>query len=527
MSSRPPASPSNPPGQPPAPGSGPEPGPPLAELRGVGAQLGGRALLSGVNLRLERGEALLLSGPNGGGKTSLLRLLAGEIAPTVGERVYGLGGQIQRSAVQARRRLALVGPDAEAFYLTRDWEQSVRDVLLAGLSGERLRLWEAGAPDLARLAEVAGAVGLTELLDRDVRSLSHGQRRRCLLGRALMPAPELLLLDEFTDGLSPAARAELGAALRRLWEGGVALVLATHRPEEAPALPWRRLEVRGGRVRVPAADELGGGKGEASRPTEVNCAAPPALPAAEPLPAPPLSSPQTLVLLERAEVYRNGHRALGPLTWRWERGQHWLVTGENGSGKSTLARLIAGEFHPALGGQVQRSFLPRDLLEERRRATGLVSAELGIRQRRDWDARAALASAFSGTEGPGAPTPALTPAQTRDLQAWAERLGVTELLDRPVETLSQGQWRRVLLARAVLHRPILLLLDEGLDFLDEGSRARFLAELPGLIASGTHLLVVAHRPEDAPAGLTHHLRLAGGRAVYAGPRAPDRPFDQP
>ena len=220
---------------------------PLVELRDVTVRAGGQTLLEHVDLRLERGEALRLAGPNGGGKTTLLRLLAGEIAPTSGERVYGLGGTVQRSAVRARRSLSVVGPDAETFYLTRDWTQTVRDVLLAGFEGDMLRLWEPTAEALARLREVAALTEVANLLERDFRTLSHGQRRRVVLARALMPDPELLLLDEFTDGLSAGARESLGHVLRDVHASGVALVLATHRPEEAPCCPGARCGWRAGR----------------------------------------------------------------------------------------------------------------------------------------------------------------------------------------------------------------------------------------------------------------------------------------
>ena len=480
---------------------------PLVELQDVTVIAGGRTLLSGVNLRLERGEALRLAGPNGGGKTTLLRLLAGEVAPVRGARVYGLGGAAQRSAVRARRTLNVVGPDAEAFYLTRDWAQTVRDVLLAGAEGEALNLWAATPQRQARLEQVAALTGLHALLGRDFRTLSHGQRRRTLLARALMPQPEMLLLDEFTDGLSAQARAELGAVLRRVQASGVAVVLATHRPEEAPDLPWRTLQVEGGRV------------GEAT-------ALPRQARQVFPLPRPPFhtaaahTAPATpLVRLTDATVYRNGHRALGPLSWTWETGQHWLVTGENGSGKSTLARLIAGELHPALGGTLERPFLSRDTLEARRRAVGLVSAELGVRQRfhlsgGEWTGRDVIGSAWHGTEGF---TPELPPEQAEQVEVLAARLDLLDLLEHDTRTLSQGQLRRLLLARSVIHAPTLLLLDEGLDFLDAASRDRFLALLPDLARAGTHLLVVAHREDDAPPGLTHHLHLGGGRVEFSRP----------
>ena len=185
-------------------------------------------------------------------------------------------------------------------------------------------------------------------------------------------------------------------------------------------------------------------------------------------------------------VYRNGHAALGPLSWTWQAGQHWLVTGENGSGKSTLARLIAGELGAALGGTVERPYLAasgqRDLLSTRRRTIGLIGAEVGIRQRRDWTGADILASAWDGTEGFA---PDLTPAQADAVQHLAARLHLQDLLPRTADTLSQGQLRRLLLARAVLHAPKLLILDEGLDFLDTDHRQRFLALLPEL-ARGWH-----------------------------------------
>ncbi|WP_022799694.1 ATP-binding cassette domain-containing protein [Deinococcus ficus] len=468
---------------------------PLVALSGVQIVAGGRTLLSDVTLSVGPGEALRLAGPNGGGKTTLLRLLAGEVAPVRGERVYGLEGGQQRSAVRARRQLSVVGPDAEGFYLTREWAQTVRDVLLAGAHGEVLNLWTPDGAALARVGEVAALVGLEALLDRDVRTLSHGQRRRAMLGRALMAAPELMLLDEFTDGLSERARADLGELIAALHARGTAVVLATHRPEEAPPLPWRTRWVDGGQV------------------TDVPALSPAPSPALAPLPVPRRDA-RPLAVLDRATVYRNGHRALGPVTWTWAPGQHWLVTGENGSGKSTLARLIAGELHPALGGNITRPFLARDRLAERRQAVGLVSAETGIRQRRDWTGRDVIGSAFAGTEGFAPP---LTTIQAAQVDALTGALHVTDLLDRSAEALSQGQLRRLLLARAVVHRPTLLLLDEGLDFLDAATRARFLGLLPELTAGGTHLLVVAHRPKDAPPGLTHHLGLEAGQIAFCRP----------
>ena len=419
-------------------------------------------------------------------------MLRGELSPSQGRRRYVLGGQERTSAVRAMKSLALVSPEQEAFYLTRDWVQTVADVLLSGYSGDTLRLWEAEPEALERLDEVASQLQLTALLERDFRTLSHGFRRRALLGRALMPRPAALLLDEFTDGLSIQARSELRGVLEGVSAQGVAVVLVTHRPEEAPALEWRHAHIEAGTLTLDVPPPP-----RSERPARFALGS-------------PIQPGEVLVQLENAEVYRNDQHALGPLSWTWHSGQHWLITGENGSGKSTFARLVAGEFHAALGGSVTRPFLRRDLLSERQRRIGLIGAEIAIRQRRGWTGLEVIGSAFGGTEGFAHP---LTEEQRQRVVQLAGRLGAADLLTRPADTLSQGQLRRLLLARALIHRPRLLILDEGLDFLDAASRAGVMDLLTERMRLGTHLLVIAHREEDAPVGLTHHLRLEAGKIV--------------
>ncbi|WP_424951665.1 ATP-binding cassette domain-containing protein [Deinococcus sp.] len=480
------------------------PAPPLVRLEAVSVNQGGVPVLTDIDFELHPGEAWLLTGPNGGGKSTLLGLLRGELSPSSGTRRYFLDGQWRTSAVRALRSFALVSPAQEAWFLTRDWAQTVRDVLLAGLHGEMLRLRVPDAAALTRLAEVARLTGVGGWLDQDFRTLSHGQRRRSLLARALMGRPRALLLDEFTDGLSVQARAELRGVLEVVAAQGVALLLATHRPDEAPALKWRHLRITDGTVseETPPITSV--------RPAVSTSHSLPSWVGTLPLPA---SRTAPLVTLEAATVYRNGQHALGPINWTWREGQHWLVTGDNGAGKSTLARLIAGEFFPALGGRVVRHFLPRDLLSERRKSIGVVGAELAIRQRRAWSGFAVIASGYSGSEGFA---PALTPAQMQRVHTLAARLDVTDLLPRSADTLSQGQLKRLLLARAALHSPTLLLLDEPLDFLDAAAQAAVLALLEDVRAAGTQLLVIAHRAEDAPPGLTDHLHLSGGRILSGG-----------
>jgi heme exporter protein A len=174
--------------------------PPMLVLNGLRCERGGRALFAGLSLALAPGEALLLRGANGTGKSSLLRQLAGllEAAP----------GMIRRAT-----RLAYLGHDNG---LKR--EESVR---------QSLSFWQAvqggGAfePALAQL-------GLTDLIDIPVRLLSQGQKRRVALARVLASGAPLWLLDEPTVGLDAGSVAALAAAMRAHRAHGGAIVAATH-----------------------------------------------------------------------------------------------------------------------------------------------------------------------------------------------------------------------------------------------------------------------------------------------------------
>ncbi len=189
---------------------------PLVRLSG--AAIGyGRPLLSGIDLTISPGEFLAVVGPNGGGKTTLLRTLLGTLPPLD-------GGREGRTSLQ-------VGyvPQREA--VDPLWPLSAGDVVLMGRvrrAGPGRRL---GAADreVSRLS--LERVGLPELWNRSFRTLSGGQRQRVLIARALAAEPDLLALDEPTSGMDPAAELAAMDLLRDLHRGGLSVVMVSHRLE--------------------------------------------------------------------------------------------------------------------------------------------------------------------------------------------------------------------------------------------------------------------------------------------------------
>ena len=201
------------------------------QLRQVEAWLGPRPVFTDLSLDLHLGEHTVVLGPNGSGKSSLIKLLSRELYPVVKPgselRIFG---DTTVNLWDLRSRIGLVSSDLQAGYVG---SVPAEQVVLSGFFGSvgigRSQL----ATDAQRekVAELMRELGLEALQGRPFRQLSDGQRRRLLLARALVHNPEVLVLDEPTNGLDLRARHQLLETLRRLAQAGTTLLLVTHQIE--------------------------------------------------------------------------------------------------------------------------------------------------------------------------------------------------------------------------------------------------------------------------------------------------------
>lgn len=195
----------------------------LLTVEGLSAGYGGAPVLTGVAFDVGAGERVGVLGPNGGGKTTLFRVLLGELEPLAGR-------------VAAPSRLGVV-PQTERSRL--DFPVSALDVALMG-SIARLPWWRRpGRAERARAKEALAAVGLAERAGATFGDLSGGQRQRVLVARALVQDARVLLLDEPFTGLDAASAERLEALMRTLAAEGRALLVATHDVDQA--LAWDRV----------------------------------------------------------------------------------------------------------------------------------------------------------------------------------------------------------------------------------------------------------------------------------------------
>ncbi len=193
------------------------------ETRGLHKRYGAVHALRGIDLTVWRGEMFALLGPNGAGKTTLFSILATLLKPSAGEAcVLGFDTVRERAAVRQRMGIVFQEPALEG-------KLSVRDNLLLmglfyGLSMRDAR---------ARASELLATLGLGEVAAREAAKLSGGQKRRVELARALVARPEVLFLDEATQGLDVDARRQFWGEIRRYVGNGGTVFLTTHYMDEA------------------------------------------------------------------------------------------------------------------------------------------------------------------------------------------------------------------------------------------------------------------------------------------------------
>ena len=206
----------------------------LLSARGLVFEAGGGRLIDGIDLDIRAGARLAIMGANGAGKSLLLRLLHGLIAPGAGE-IRWRGRPLDR---EARRAQAMV------FQRPVMLRRSVRANLRFALAARGI----AGAERAARQAEAVARARLADLAHRPARVLSAGEQQRLAVARALACAPDLLFLDEPTASLDPASTHSVEALIREAQESGVAVAMVTHDAGQARRLADEVAFLDAGRV---------------------------------------------------------------------------------------------------------------------------------------------------------------------------------------------------------------------------------------------------------------------------------------
>lgn len=478
----------------------------LLSLSGGVARAEEVRLVHPLNITILKGENVAVVGRNGAGKSLLVDTLLGRYPLREGSVEYDFSPSPSNAVYENVQCITFrdVYGSAEANYCYQlRWNAHEQE----------------GAPTVA---EVLGTVddecgkllslfGIEGLVDELVVALSSGELRKLQIVKALLRRPRLLVLDNPYIGLDASSRRLLDEALGRLAaSGALQMILVLADPARVPSFIESVVMVEERRVVGKFSREefllSMGGSG--------------AHPAVDNLDGSVLSiasfeddySGEELLSMNNVTVRYGQRSILRDFSWCVKRGEVWALSGKNGSGKSTLLSLVCADNLQSYACDItlfgRRRGTGESIWDIKKRI-GYVSPEMHRAYLRNLPVIEIVASGLHDTIG-------LYRRSSREQMErclrWMELFGIAHLCDRSFLKISSGEQRLVLLARAFVKCPQLLILDEPMHGLDPENRARAKAVIEAFSRlDGKSVVVVSHFEEDFPSMLTHRLALCAPR----------------
>ena len=456
-----------------------------------------------VDLELKPREHVAIVGPNGAGKSLLVDMMTGKSPLLSGSIAYDFRPSPTSSVYENIKYIAFRdtygGADANYYYQQRWNAHDQEEVPLV-----RDLLGPVEHPEATdRLFEL---FRLGPLLDKPVILLSSGELRRFQLVKSLLTVPRILIIDNPFIGLDAPTRTLLTDLLGQLAAyGNLQIVLVVSADRDIPSFVAHVVPMAGKAVGAKVEREaylqgrvpLSGGLSDAlaDRIREL------------PYVHADYASDE-VIRLRRVSIRYGERTILRELDWVVRRGEHWALSGENGAGKSTLLSLVCADNPQSYACDISLFGRRRgsgESIWDIKRHIGYVSPEMHRAYRKNLPALDIVASGLQDSIG------LYRRPKAEDLDTcrwWMDIFGIADLCDRPFLTLSSGEQRLCLLARAFVKDPELLVLDEPLHGLD----ARHRAQVRGIIEAfcrrkNKTLVMVTHYEEELPPCIDHRLHL--------------------
>jgi molybdate transport system ATP-binding protein len=516
----------------------------LISLEDITLQIGGKNFFQHTSWEIQKHENWAIIGSTGSGKSLLAKAIAKRCSITHGQIQYFLEAEDPgKSRPYPYPDEVLVFSSEEhrnfmkpyAAYHQARWQSfegedvpTVREILLPDWANEK-----PGGPNEAdsealvslrrRLEEIAGSLKIEQLLDRKILHLSHGESRKALVARLLLRSPSLLILDDPYTGLDRQSRAALAETIHTIIASGTQQILYIGtRFEDIPSGIDKFLIVKNHAI------DFQGGREEALH--RLKKTAPQALLPAETAPLPPQQAFQEaldsytrsiealvdwgrepVVRMENVRIRYGSVHVLKGIDWTVLAGERWALLGPNGAGKTTLLSLILADNPQAYANDIFLFGKKRgsgESIWEIKNLIGWVSPELHIHSPRSASCEDIVCSGFFDSVGLYQ-----QPSHVQKMVAgrWMAAFGLAGMERELYSSLSSGQQRLVLLARALVKNPPLLVLDEPCQGLDEPNRDTFLRLLNQLCyMAPVTMIFVSHYQDEIPEAVTHRMVLDAG-----------------
>ena len=495
----------------------------LIQLNNIDFLINGKTILSDITWQLCQDEHWAFLGGNGAGKSTFLKLIRGDIWPvhgSTGKRIYSFDKDKQSSPIGIKEKIALVSAESHDVYKKYNCFLNGEKVIQTGFFDS---VWLQQKPNETQLnisEKIINQMKLNDLRKKDFREMSQGESRKILIARALVSNPRILILDEFCNGLDKKSRNNLFGSVETIVNNGIQIIQATHRLDEIIKPISHVLLLKDGKIIE---------KGERdSVLVEENIRKalnPQAKVDGKVFPKIYNEAKQAhntgkalkyLVQIEKVDVYLNKKKVLESIDWQMNEGENWAVLGDNGAGKSTFLKLISGEVVPAFGGKVNWFGInTRESIWNVKKRISYISAEFQANYSHNLKGKNVVMSGFFSSIGLW---DNVTNAQKRIAMDWITFFGIENLAEKDIYTMSYGQFRKILIARAMVNNPLILILDEPCDGLDIPSRDNFFQTIEKLVQTKTNIIFATHHLNELIPQLNYILILKNGKIVKSGKR---------
>lgn len=474
-----------------------------------------------VCFSLCQGENIAIIGPNGGGKSMLVDIITGK-HPLIGDGVRYDFAPSTRQYVSDNIKYVCFrdtygGDNDSTYYLQQRWNQTEIDPSTATVADKldrACRTATGDAPTQQRLMEhICTLFGLDGILDKYVILLSSGELRKLAIATAVFSQPRVLIIDNPYIGLDATARAQLTNLLGTISaQHNIQLLLVVNRQEDVPSFITHVVEVDSMTVgpKHTRAEWAASCADSTLRLTHTANGNDDTL--SQTIASIPYNvhdySANKVVQMNNVSIKYGKRTILSQLDWTVHSGEHWALTGPNGSGKSTLLSLVCADNPQAYACDItlfDRKRGSGESIWDIKRHIGYVSPEMHRAFRANVTAERIVASGFSNAMNLYAPYKA---ANRDACMLWLNVFGIGHLADRSFLQMSSGEQRLVLLARAMVKDPELLILDEPLHGLDDSRRLHAKRVIQAFCQRrGKTLVMVSHYADELPACIDHTLTL--------------------
>ena len=468
-----------------------------------------------VNFTAFNGEHIAIVGENGGGKSMLADILIGRHPLLAVEPAYDFSPSTRELVADNIRYITFRdcygGDNDSTYYLQQRWNQHDIDestpTVGEHLEQEFILTGEDNPARRLQQAHIYELFGLAKLLDKYIILLSSGELRKLQLAKALFAQPRILIMDNPFIGLDAETRQQLNHLLKDLsTEQALQLILIIAKTDDLPDFITHVVEVNGmiSSNKITRDEYL---RKRHERPQRV--LSPEKELAILQLPYTNTSErTEEVVRLNNVSVRYGNRTILDHLNWVVRVGERWALSGCNGSGKSTLLSLICADNPQGYACDITLFGKPRgsgETIWDIKRHIGYVSPEMHRAYKKDLPTVRIVASGLKDSVGLYVRP---TDEEYEQCLWWMNIFGISHLSERSFFSISSGEQRLVLLARAFVKDPDLLILDEPLHGLDDTNRQLVKDIIEAFCKrKDKTLIMVTHYEEELPSCITHRLHL--------------------